>query len=634
MRLENDELIYRSRFEVYQDGASESAFSMIVSVLWQWLRKKEYRRYKDHRPTMYWGLEEDDQFDKFKSSGFAFPSRYQGGSGLDLKATALCVEMFTDSDGRIYWAMEYDEPDGNPKFVWRHWHTRVGLTAEKDGSSCLVNVYISYYNVQTYYGKDAPEPKASVPNFVKSILRKKGYRARVGETEILLEARYLTPDTFISEFRSSLLDPNRQIPLILMATDWDGRTPVDDADDIANSVLGMANVYVIDWRNQEQRDVARELFKYGRSAYNYRCINDMLRIYQPRINLNNEVDYKRHQYFYKSRIQDICKDDPDEDGKRNNSFKDVLNRHLSLSVGRDDRDVVDLNDLRRKENQELLKQNQERVNELLEDIERRKAERLAAVAQPVVVTQDKNAQKQIDDLKAEIAEWEEFAEAYEVEITTLKGDVQKLQGTNKALEEEKDDLNAALDSKRYLLSAALEREESADTKNQQLEASTNKLKDLSVNLADSLKDLLEILDARYSSKIVILDEAWNSAEDFRGFDCDEYWKILESMPTDLWNIYFGDEDYSGRVDDEYQRRTGFELSLTETKATQANQRLMRLRKRKYKNREIDITPHIKGRDKNPKFTFRVHYYVDRDDQKIVIGHCGEHLETSGTQKIS
>ena len=50
----------------------------------------------------------------------------------------------------------------------------------------------------------------------------------------------------------------------------------------------------------------------------------------------------------------------------------------------------------------------------------------------------------------------------------------------------------------------------------------------------------------------------------------------------------------------------------------------------YKGKEVDISPHIKGR--NVKTAFRLHFYIDRDEEKIVIGHAGEHMDTAGTPR--
>ena len=60
---------------------------------------------------------------------------------------------------------------------------------------------------------------------------------------------------------------------------------------------------------------------------------------------------------------------------------------------------------------------------------------------------------------------------------------------------------------------------------------------------------------------------------------------------------------------------------------------MRERMVTYKGASVSILAHIKGRAKDPKRTFRLHYYVDREDRKIVIGHCGAHMTPAGTQKL-
>lgn len=644
VRLENDELIYRSRFEVYQDGASESAFSMIVSELWSWIQRKEESRRRHNWKNICQVLSEAGQSEKFKNSGLAIPTGYRGGTSQDPYATALCVNSFTGVDGRRYWAMEYDEPDS--RYMWRHWHTRVGLTANQENGTCLVNVYISYYDVQTYYGENAPEPTASVPNFVKNILKNKfkshedGYRARMGHINILTKPFYLKASSFDIAFTQSLLDPGRQIPLILIVTDWNGRPPVNDPEELADAVLGMANVYVLDWSDSKLREKSSELFQRGHASYSFRCFNDTLRIYQPQINLNDYYDSSRHQYFHKDRIESICEHDDAE--HPNSSLYDELNRRLCLSVGRDERDVVDLNDLRRKNDQDRIKQNEalirrseQQLSELLQKMQRRKAEQEKAAAS-APTTQDAAAQKRIETLENDIAVWEGLATAYDEEKTKLQTLVNQLQNENDSLKDDKEDLNGSLNSLNFRISTANSRADEAVKDKQELEKSSKELEKLCVSFADGLPDLLTMLEKLWGSKVVVLEEAKSSAEDFPGNRLDnrmeEYWEILKSVPTDLWDIYFGDDEFDS-IDKEYQRRTGYELAITETGTTKADAGLVRQRQRTYNGRTIDITPHIKGKDKNPKTAFRLHYWADKENNQIVIGHCGGHLETSGTRRL-
>ena len=147
----------------------------------------------------------------------------------------------------------------------------------------------------------------------------------------------------------------------------------------------------------------------------------------------------------------------------------------------------------------------------------------------------------------------------------------------------------------------------------------------------SLADVLNLVRDLWPDKVVVLDEALKSAKTFEG-DLDEEWQILSSIPNVLWALYF-DSSEQGSIADQYRYATGYELALTETKLTKDNNSIMRERSRRYRGEEIDIRPHIKGKNKNPKLAFRVHYYVDRERKLIVIGHCGGHLTTSGTQRI-
>jgi hypothetical protein len=57
---------------------------------------------------------------------------------------------------------------------------------------------------------------------------------------------------------------------------------------------------------------------------------------------------------------------------------------------------------------------------------------------------------------------------------------------------------------------------------------------------------------------------------------------------------------------------------------------MALRQDTWKGQEIDITPHVKA-EKRGKF-FRVYYFTDQSQKVIVVGSCGDHLDTSGTRR--
>ena len=57
---------------------------------------------------------------------------------------------------------------------------------------------------------------------------------------------------------------------------------------------------------------------------------------------------------------------------------------------------------------------------------------------------------------------------------------------------------------------------------------------------------------------------------------------------------------------------------------------MALRKIVHNGKERDITPHVKAGNKAR--LLRVHFCVDQDEKQIIIGHCGDHLDTYGTRR--
>jgi uncharacterized protein YfdQ (DUF2303 family) len=72
--------------------------------------------------------------------------------------------------------------------------------------------------------------------------------------------------------------------------------------------------------------------------------------------------------------------------------------------------------------------------------------------------------------------------------------------------------------------------------------------------------------------------------------------------------------------------------MSETKQTKKDKKLMEKRVCMFKGREIDFTPHLKG--KRSEGYLRMHFSIDEKDSKIIICYCGEHIETSGTRRKS
>lgn len=144
-----------------------------------------------------------------------------------------------------------------------------------------------------------------------------------------------------------------------------------------------------------------------------------------------------------------------------------------------------------------------------------------------------------------------------------------------------------------------------------------------------LTDLLKLARSIWPERIVVLPEAMDSAKSYDG-NLAEEWDIVRSTATALYGLLFEDDGCEGQVADEFQRRTGYELTFSESSATRARADLMKMRERSYGGRTVDISAHIKGRSQ--KNTFRLHFYIDRENELIVIGHAGCHMKTAGSHR--
>ena len=103
------------------------------------------------------------------------------------------------------------------------------------------------------------------------------------------------------------------------------------------------------------------------------------------------------------------------------------------------------------------------------------------------------------------------------------------------------------------------------------------------------------------------------------------------MALQLHRLHF--DTQSADIERDFRDATGLELALSEGKLTKQMKQAKRERKRTYRGAEIDITPHVKV-DGRPSGRLRIHYHADHENRVIVVGHCGDHLTTAGTQKIN
>lgn len=530
---------YRARFEVAAaDGAT--AAEAVKEIVMGWLHAK--------------GLDVPEG-----AADIAVPA---GWTAADEPDAAKAVRFLGLSGAQgAAWAVEADELDG--EFSRRRWHTRIGLAPAGDGG-CILNVQVSHYAVNGFFGYQR-NPLPSVPRVVRDILANGKLDVRIGASRVSVEEIYLDADTLKRDFMPSLTDRARCLPIVLMTTDDDGKTPVWDATELASKLVGMATVYVIDMRDGVLVQAFRDLLPDRTPAGRYRIGRSAVMVYRPGIDLSTEDSLSACTLFTRHRVE--CYAAGGRDG-----FINVLMQGLGRGIDSRPGDVAGIGDV-------LWLRSRAEIARLRSDAEA----------------------------------WEEIATDQERSYSDATAKVDELTRTVQRLEGEKRTLE-----RKAAQCAAPSHDDGAARVAECLQV-----------IPRDLADLLKLARSIWPDRIVVLPEAMDSAKSYDG-NLAEEWDIVRSTATALYGLLFEDDDCEGRVADEFQRRTGYELTFSESSATRARADLMKMRERSYGGRTVDISAHIKGRSQ--KNTFRLHFYIDRENELIVIGHAGCHMKTAGSHR--
>lgn len=537
---------YRARFEVAAADGADAA-EAVKEIVMGWLHAK--------------GLDVPEG-----AADIAVPA---GWTAADEPDAAKAVRFLGLSGAQgAAWAVEADELDG--EFSRRRWHTRIGLAPAGDGG-CILNVQVSHYAVNGFFGYQR-NPLPSVPRVVRDILANGKLDVRIGASRVSVEEIYLDADTLKRDFMSSLTDRARCLPIVLMTTDDDGKTPVWDATELASKLVGMATVYVIDMRDGALVQAFRDLLPDRTPAGRYRIGRSAVMVYRPGIDLSGEESLSACTLFTRHRVERYAAGGRD-------GFINVLMQGLGRGIDARPGDVAGIGD----------------VLWLRSRVEsERQGER-------------------IERLRADAEAWEEIATDQERSYSDATAKVDELTRTVQRLEGEK----RALERKAAQCAAPSDDDGAA------------RVAECLQSIPRDLADLLKLARSIWPERIVVLPEAMDSAKSYDG-NLAEEWDIVRSTATALYGLLFEDDGCEGQVADEFQRRTGYELTFSESSATRARADLMKMRERSYGGRTVDISAHIKGRSQ--KNTFRLHFYIDRENELIVIGHAGCHMKTAGSHR--
>jgi hypothetical protein len=129
----------------------------------------------------------------------------------------------------------------------------------------------------------------------------------------------------------------------------------------------------------------------------------------------------------------------------------------------------------------------------------------------------------------------------------------------------------------------------------------------------------------HGDRIEVLSSALKSAKESKAFHYPERaMALMFKLGGPYWEALV-----DGKADGIARQIFGEAHASTESETVMKNQRARKLRTFQYKGSDVELLAHLKIGVKDSKTeTWRLHFGWFADDKKIVIGHCGPHLDHS------
>lgn len=500
----------------------------------------------------------------------------QGGE-FDADDVHLRTAASLDEQGHVLaWALDYNWGEG--KHSPRRWHLAVGLARRE--AAWNLSLAIRHGLPVTYLGPPLPLPAVTVPKLILDILRDERWSVPGVGPFAMGERQHRLPLGQGHLLRAALDDPDRRYPIVYISRAATGKLLLD-AGSLARALAGSAIVLVA-----ESPDLDTELDWLIPVAF--KCVGGALRVYLPGIRLDDDADAAQHRYL-----------GPPTLATMNGEVAPVLAAAITRwADGAFSGWLTGPTDLH------------ERVREA----------RLAELRARELAD--------VDGLR-------EYVRLMEEENTHLH---QRLDAMGARFDQARDDIAQVEELKARLQAMSAERDKlrqvqlsraTADEQAIQQQAAILALREL----PETLPAILDLIARLFPARVWVTPRAYKSAEEAaieRAREGRLGWPLLHALATTLHDLVFAQPPVSD-LETAFQQQTGIEVAFSEGKQTNRNERMMALRRDVDDRGEpINITPHLKLGSRPPR-QLRVHFAIDRERRLLIIGHCGDHLETFGTQ---
>lgn len=562
-------IFYKVKFHIQGDEQKD----LLWKLMWHlksWLGAK-------------WGKRVDDIGKIETWSKIKFGTNVTFSSSESSETVHILSEYFYDAETeRISWACRITE---NPAQAYRcaprEWITEFGFEQSKPGLA-LVSCVLSYRDRAGYIGLCEEAPSPSVPRVIRYLLSDEELYCHYGSDKITMEAEKLSPGEWPA-FWERLTAPERKLPYIyispcLSKETGEGEEPtvstfaLIDPQTLARILGGNALVFYAD-----DPAFIEEMNHFCPKGY--LCYGGAVRVYYPDLRPEVESDSARHRYLSHTAIEEFGKE----------QALGILRRALAQDVNFYD------SFLRIEECVRRRKEKNRRVY-LSELAEKHKRDMESAESQALELASE-------EEKRTRNAENMFLEEAAKVD----------------ALTEELD----ALQAENYSLKAIAESLRSSAQKGKDLERAANSRLQFS-EMPMSAEDVVRYFEVSFGDTLAFSEEAKRSLKGC-SLDSSELWRVFYALAVKLHPLYFFE---SGDILRKFHNETGILCKRGEGSNTHQDKRLMRQYLIRYGDEEIDIETHITY----PKEAQSIHLGFSEKEQKVVIGHCGEHLDNYSTQK--
>ncbi len=472
----------------------------------------------------------------------------------------------------VYWACRIVEnPLPREGVAPRKWTTEIGYQSENPGVA-EISYVVTYSDLAGFIGEIEEAPSVSLPRVIRHLINDSKYICSVGSTQLRTRPLKLNPGDF-PDFEKLIFSEDRALPVVYISP-----KRVDFTSDETKLLVSPEEMSVSIAANglvfySDSLDFSHEMKYLGDARYT--CTGGAIRLYLPKVNKSKTDDRFRHRIISQEFIT-----------SHGESFVlEMFRRALA-------QDVHFYESMFRLDSCQALIDKDERQARI-EAIKRRSEGAVDEAYTEYLAESDlrKQAEQELEQQKDE--------------ISRLKGDIYNLNVQVESLQDKARDIDAVKSASEQIRSFS----EYPSTPTQ----------------------IAHFFETVFRDRIAFTERAYKSLEECITKN-DLLWDAFYSMATKLYDFF---QCNPAQAFKSFTEATGWDCSRGNGHQTRANSKLMRQYVDTYNGQEIDIEAHVKtgNNDKDPR-SVRIYFAYDPQvANKIIIGHCGKHLENATSRKI-